>query len=282
MELKKTLGWLAAAAGAGAGAAIAYKLVTDRYRLSLTEATVAIRNLPPELDGMKVAHLTDFHAGETTPLWFIRQAVEYTNALQPDLVVMTGDYIDDEEAPLQEPASVLGELAAPLGVYGVLGNHDYWLGAERVARTLQDAGITILRNESVAVGEGEARLWVVGLDETAGHREDFRLALEGVPEEEPKLVLSHSPDVLPRAADLRMDLVLAGHTHGGQVYIPGFGAPYAPVRVSPKYVSGSMRYCNTRMHVSRGIGMTMLPIRFCSLPEIGLFELTRPVREVGG
>jgi len=278
MDTSKVARWLGAAAGLGAGAALTYELLTERYRLATSRATYGIANLPADLDGLRVAHLSDFHAGPATPLWFIRRAVEQANALAPDLIVLTGDYVDEEDSSPDECAGALGELTAPLGVYAVTGNHDYRVGADAVAGALSQTGITVLRNANVALGQGERRLWLAGLEETAGHHEDFLATFEGIPEDDPVVLLSHSPDVLPRAAALGVDLVLAGHTHGGQVCIPGVGAPHAPLRISSKYVAGPNRIGRTRIYVSRGVGMTCLPIRFGCPPEIGLLTLQSVVR----
>jgi predicted MPP superfamily phosphohydrolase len=175
-------------------------------------------------------------------------------------------------------ARALERLRAPLGVFAVLGNHDIEAGADLVTEALTGAGIHVLRNASVALGEGPVRLWIVGLDDTAGYWGDFSVAFAGVPPDEPVILLSHVPDVLPRAADLGVDLVLAGHTHGGQVQIPSLGAPHAPVRLGPSYISGPRKRRHTRLQISRGTGMTMYPIRLNCPPEIGLFTLRRIVR----
>ena len=278
MERKDILRWLAIGAGAAAGAAIAYELAAERWRIGITRGTYAIRNLPPELDGLKIAHLSDLHMGRITPVSFIRKAADLTNSLQPDLVVMTGDYVDDTDIPVEVCSEALAGLDAPLGVFAILGNHDHWVQPDAIADALGDAGVRVLRNESVPVGSGEGRLWIAGLEDTAGHREDFGATLNGRMEGEPVVLLSHSPDVLPRAHDLDIDLVLAGHTHGGQIRLPIIGAPHAPSRVTQKYVIGSRRLGHTRIHVSRGVGMTLMPVRFGCPPEIGLYTLTVPVR----
>jgi predicted MPP superfamily phosphohydrolase len=276
MARDSLLKWLAAGAGFAAGAAITHKALTERFRLTVTRGVFGIRNLPPDLDGLTLAHLTDLHAGPHTPIEFIREAVRLTNQLQPDVVLLTGDYVEEDGEHLAACAEVLAGLRVPLGAYAALGNHDHEVGAELVVEALQTAGLRVLRNASAPLGRGAGRLWVVGLDDTAGYWGDFRAALADVPPGEPVVLLSHIPDVLPKAAALDVDLVLAGHTHGGQVQIPAIGAPHAPVRLGAAFVSGSRRKRHTRMQINRGIGTTTWPIRYGCPPEIGLFTL-RPI-----
>ena len=148
MDGKDILRWLAIGAGAAAGAAAAHKLATERYRIGVTRETYAIRNLPPELNGITIAHLSDLHVGRVTPAWYVRKAIDLANSLKPDLVVLTGDYVDDIDIPMETCAEALSGLAAPLGVFGILGNHDYWVDPDGVADMLRSVGIRVLRNES--------------------------------------------------------------------------------------------------------------------------------------
>jgi uncharacterized protein len=275
---KSTLSFVGAAVGAGAGAALTYRLLTERWNLTVTRATFGIRNLPPDLEGLTMAHLSDLHVGELTPVEFVAEAVHRTNRLRPDVVVLTGDYVEDEASDLEGCAEALGELSAPLGVFAVLGNHDYAYGPDLVAGALASHGIRMLRNERVALGGGPARLWIVGLDDTASHREEFGGTLAAIPEGEPIVVLSHSPDVLPRGAEECVEVVLAGHTHGGQVRLPLIGAPHSPTRVTPRYSEGYSREGHARLHVNRGIGMTLYPVRLNCPPEIGWFTFQSIVR----
>ena len=269
---------LGGAVGAGAGAAVAYRLLTERWDLSVTRATFGITNLPPDLEGLTIAHLTDFHVGPQTPVSFVELAVSRTDNLRPEVVVLTGDYVEDEGDDLAGCARALGKLWAPRGVFAVLGNHDYTYGAEAVAEALSAQGIRVLRNATASLGNGERKLWLAGLEDTASHREEFSATLAAIPAGQPVIVLSHSPDLLPRAADAGLDLVLSGHTHGGQVRLPWLGAPHAPSAVGPRYESGGWRMGNTRLYVNRGIGMTALAVRFSCPPEIGLFTLQGTVR----
>jgi predicted MPP superfamily phosphohydrolase len=277
MRLRDVLWLVAGAAGAAAGAALVHRLLTERWRLTVSRATHGIKNLPPDLEGLVLVHLSDFHFSSYNPIDFLRKTVQLANRQKPDAIVLTGDYADKDNADLAMCAGVLGELSAPLGVYAVLGNHDYDVGAEETVEALGSVGIRVLRNEKVALGERDGRLWLVGLDDTATHREEFSAAFEGIPADEPVILLSHSPDLLDRSAEMGVEIVLSGHTHGGQVRLPLIGAPHAP-SLEPVRPAGTGRRANTRIHVSRGIGTTMYPIRFNCPPEVGVLTLRRAMR----
>ncbi len=273
MDRRDLWQWLAVGAGFAAGAALAHRLLTERTRLTVTRAVFGIRRLPPDLEGLRIAHLSDLHAGPHTPPEYLREAMAMANRLEPDIVFMTGDYVDHREGDLPGCLDALARLSAPLGVYGVLGNHDHEVGADAMTEALTSVGVRVLRNANVALGSGPTHLWLAGLDDTTGYRGDFCAALAGIPPGEPVVLLSHIPDVLGKASDEGIDVVLAGHTHGGQVLIPGIGAPHAPVRLGAELLAGGRRMGHSRVQVSRGIGTTALPIRFDCPPEIGLFTL---------
>jgi len=273
MDRKDVLKWLSAGAGFAAGAALTYRLLTERHRLTVTRAVFGIRNLPADLEGLRIAHLSDLHAGPHTPVGFLREAVAMANRLEPDVVLMTGDYADHRAGDLPACTEVLSGLTAPLGVFGALGNHDHEVGVAPTIEALTAAGVKVLRNSNAPLGVGPTHLWIAGLDDTTGYRGDFCAALAGIPAGEPIVLLSHIPDVLAKASDEDIDLILAGHTHGGQVLIPGIGAPHAPVRLGAELLAGGRRMGHSRIQVSRGIGTTVWPIRYDCPPEIGLFTL---------
>jgi len=278
MDAKRWLRWLGAAGGAGA-ALLALSLLTERRRLRVVRRTYAVSGLPPDLDSLRVAHLSDLHAGPWVPTSLLAGAVAAANAERPDVVLLTGDYVDLDRTFADVCAEVLGHLRAPHGVYAVLGNHDHEAGAERMVAALQARGITVLPNRAVPLGQGPTHLWVVGLDDTVSHRGDLREALAEVAPGDPVVLLSHSPDLVYRAADHGITLVLAGHTHGGQLRVPGMAFVYSPSRFGPHLVGGSIRVGRTRMYVSHGLGVNTLPIRFRCPPEVGLYTLVRPARE---
>jgi len=179
MDAKRWLRWLGAAGGAGA-ALLALSLLTERRRLRVVRRTYAVSGLPPDLDSLRVAHLSDLHAGPWVPTSLLAGAVAAANAERPDVVLLTGDYVDLDRTFADVCAEVLGHLRAPHGVYAVLGNHDHEAGAERMVAALQARGITVLPNRAVPLGQGPTHLWVVGLDDTVSHRGDLREALAEV------------------------------------------------------------------------------------------------------
>jgi uncharacterized protein len=282
---------LALAAGGVAAATAAYSVLVEPRWLHRTRPRLHFPDLPPVLEGLTIALITDVHAGGHTPRGVLARAVRLVLAARPDLVAVTGDLAEDEGA-LEGALDELARLEAPLGVYVVPGNHDYRdVGIERwhdaVARrpSLQD-----LTNRARFVrvgGEGPdgAVLCVAGVDDLAhgrphldglsgGHR-DFTI------------LLAHHPDQAERARRSvdRVDLILSGHTHGGQVRLPGVGAIVNSAASPDLYEAGVRRRPWTQVYTSRGIGTTHLPVRFLSRPELPVLTLTsapRPPRRIVG
>ena len=281
MDAKGLLRWVGVAGGAGA-ALLAAHLLTERRRLRIVRRTYAVEGLPRDLNGLRVAHLSDLHAGPWVSTSFLMRAVTAANAERPDIALLTGDYVDLDGGFAEACASVLGQLRAPLGTYAVLGNHDHEIGAAQITAALQADGITVLCNRAVPLGQGPEHLWVAGLDDTVSHRGELREALAAVAPGEPIVLLSHSPDLIYRAADHGISLVLAGHTHGGQFCLPGLDFMYSPSRFGPRLVGGPIRAGRARLYVSRGLGVNTLPFRFRCRPEVGLYTLIRPAAAGGG
>jgi predicted MPP superfamily phosphohydrolase len=171
-------------------------------------------------------------------------------------------------------AQALAKLSAPHGKLAVLGNHDYWVDAEGVSRALTEtAGFQVLRNESATLMVGESVLTVVGLDDPYTHHGDFAQAMSGIPGGSPTVLLAHDPDIIEQAAARGISLVLAGHTHGGQVVVPGLGPPIPNSRYGQRYVSG-LNHCRaTAIYTNRGIGMVLVPLRIACPPEVAVIAL---------
>jgi predicted MPP superfamily phosphohydrolase len=219
------------------------------------------------LDGLRIAVLSDFHLYPFTPLPFLKRAVEETNRLQPDLTVLLGDFVDQTVEAMEELGPLLGTLNAKLGIFAVLGNHDHRKGAARVAERLGREGIEVLVNRGVSLQVSKAPLHLAGVDSISG-RFDLRAALGGVRSGLPTVLLAHEPDTADAAlADGRVCLQLSGHSHGGQVRLPGLGRLGLPLGAR-KYPFGSYRFEGLFLHTSRGLGTTGAPIRLGSVPEI--------------
>jgi predicted MPP superfamily phosphohydrolase len=227
---------------------------------------------------LTVGVVSDLHAGapHVDERKVERVAARLARA-QPDLVALLGDYVDPEVAFAQpvEPRAVaerLAALPAPLGRFAVLGNHDWGEDGPRIVEALRAAGIRVLENEAAAVEARGERLWIVGLADPSWRDPDVEAAFADVPDGEPILVLSHDPDLFPDIPD-RAALTLSGHTHGGQVDLPGVRAKVIPSRFGDRYAGGHVVEDGRHLHVSRGVGTSRFPIRFRSPPEVLLLRL---------
>jgi uncharacterized protein len=270
---------------AGFGGVTAYGMFVEPRWFQVSRRTFPLRGLPAELNGLRIVQLTDIHHGPCLSLGYVRSVVGATNALKPDLILLTGDYVHRSRAYTEPVVRELAELRAGVGVVGVLGNHDWWEGAQEMMRCFAKAGIPLVDNDRLFVTRDRALvrradegLCVAGIGD---YREDPRLsfadALGGVPADVPRLLLSHNPDAAEDQtflnSRLRVDLMLSGHTHGGQCWVPGLGTPITASEFGAKYASGLVRGPACPVFVSRGIGTTVLPIRFGVPPEVAVIEL---------
>lgn len=274
--------WKVAAAAAGAaGAVVAYATLVEPRRVELTQPVIHVRDLNPGLEGLRVALLTDMHAGRLTPNSVIRRAVRKVMEAQPHLIALTGDFADRRRADFAPAFDALRGLWAPLGVYAVPGNHDHAAGIDGWREQMErHPGITNITNRSVVKELGGARLCVAGVDDL---EEGFpELRLPPTADRDLTILLAHQPDQAEQARREMdaVDLVISGHTHGGQVRMPGVG----PVeRKSEIYDEGLRRRPWTQVYTSRGVGTTLLPLRLGARPEAALLTLTgapRPPLEV--
>ena len=207
----------------------------------------------------------------------IEKAVAMANSLNPDLVVLTGDYVWQVLEAIDELAPILANLNARYGVYSTLGNHDYWLDADAITETMEAAGLPVLVNQGLTIQQGGGSFYLAGLDDGWSGNPDLDATLEGSKPEDPVILLCHEPDLAdPFSKDDRVDVQLSGHTHGGQVRLPHLPPFYLP-RYSGRFVSGFYQVTEHRipLYVSRGIGTSVLPLRFLCRPEIGLFEISK-------
>jgi predicted MPP superfamily phosphohydrolase len=247
-------------------------------RLVIHEQTIQIDNWPKQLDGLRVAVLSDIHVDN----WFItdkklRTIVKRTNELQPDLIVILGDYMSGTGWVKRtvEPevfGPVLKDLRAPLGVYSVLGNHDWWYSGMKVRRGLEQNGIRVLENESAQVDARGTSFWLVGLADLWTRPQLIDAAVAKIPEEQPLIALTHNPDIFPNVPR-RVQLVLAGHTHGGQVRFPLIGPVIESSDYGDRWVQGHVFEDSHHLFVTTGIGTSIVPVRFGLPPEIVLLTL---------
>lgn len=230
-----------------------------------------MRGLPEALHGATIAHITDLHGGfgNTEPVY--EEAIQRVNAVRPDYILFTGDYIDDHsrdpDYPIQE---VLRRFCAKRGVFGVFGNHDHRRGAETIRPKLEQAGIHVLVNANVCL---EGKLYVAGVDDLEEGEPDIPAALNGLPEDATAIVLSHNPRLIERVSGDYF--ILSGHTHGGQIRFPYLltGKVVCMVHLRCRQVEGWYENGKARAYVSRGVGITGQPFRINCPAEVALFRL---------
>jgi len=267
-------------------AACAYGLMYERTDIETTRQSIRLKRLPKAFEGFRIAQLSDIHIGPFMPADEIRRCVAMANQLKPDLVALTGDFVSWEGSPEGAVVEALSGLKAPFGIYGCLGNHERWAHVEEsITRLFAEKGARMLRQENATIASGVDRLNLIGVDYQTrapfGPSQDGVVShyLQGV---EPLLLpdtvnilLSHNPNTFDRAAELGIDLSLAGHTHGGQVTLEYISPDLSPARLITAYVRGLFRKGDTQLYVNRGIGTIFSPVRFGSPPEITLYELKR-------
>lgn len=252
-------------------AQIARAAFAEPFVLTVERHAVLLPRLPRALDGLRIVQLTDLHHSPFTSNRQLEQAIETANNLQPDIIALTGDYISHEREYAAPCAELVGRLRARYGVYAVLGNHDHWTDAPLVADLFRAEGIRVLINEGLRFELDKGSFWLAGVDDTMVGLEDLPLALAGSRADEMKLLLAHNPTILRRAARAGVDLVLSGHTHGGQVAWRSERSLSGKPR--RRMLRGLGRRGDTQIYVSRGLGTVVLPIRYGCPPEVTLLEL---------
>ena len=275
---------VAIAAGVAAIAAAAAALVLLRAgvrgarRLVVRPRIVPLPGWPPALDGLTVGVLADLHAGAPQlGAEMLDRVVAETRAAAPELVVVLGDVVDPnvvggEPVAPEVAAERLAALRAPLGVFALLGNHDFRAGGERVRRALEAAGVRVLHNEAVELRRGGTSLWLAAIGDAASGVADVGAALRDVPPGAPVIAITHSPDVFPRVP-ARVALTLAGHTHAGQVNVPLLRRWAIPSRFGDRFGVGLVEEGGRRLFVHPGIGTSKLPLRLRADPEVTVLTL---------
>ena len=286
----------------------AYGFVAERFQFYVREIEIPIANLPPVLDGLRITQLSDIHIGSYMPVAQVRRAVGMANELKGDLAVVTGDFITGRRDPLEDCISELSCLRAPLGAWGCNGNHEIYAGAEeRSAELFQKFGMKLLRQENTELRWRGGAFNLLGVDyqrqrDEEGHRLPMLVGAESlVRRDVPNILLSHNPNSFPRAAELGIELSLAGHTHGGQVQVEILDHRWTPADFFTYYVAGlytrplfalsnlddneilssrpssSDQHSASRIYVNRGLGTIGAPVRLGVPPEITQITLRRAV-----
>jgi uncharacterized protein len=260
-------GGTAIAAGLGGGIA-EYAATFEPNNLKVERKQVRLPKLPSAFDGFRIVLLTDLHLHPFTTTELIRRTVEISNALRPDLVLLGGDFVCGFAEAALELAPILARLDAKHGLFAVLGNYDYYRGACIVLEGLRHASIRVLLNEGVRLTVGNGSIFLAGIDSASAGQANPLAAFSARKNEAVSLALVHEPDYIDQLSrQVQVDLQLSGHTHGGQVRIPGLGAIVLPPW-GQTYVEGLYRVGSSQIYTSRGIGMVGVPCRFNCPPEV--------------
>ena len=268
------LGALALASGVVGAGALGYARQVEPEWVEVTQRTLRLPRLDPAFDGFRLAHISDIHMDGWMDGQRLNGLVAQVNALQPDLVAITGDLVTrSHHDHYAELAEALGGLRAPHGALAVLGNHDYYSHPGKVRQALKTAGVRELPNQVWTLERGKASLHFAGLDCAFFGYDRLKRVLGALPQDGATILLAHEPDTADaNAATGRFAVQLSGHSHGGQVVLPLIGAPILP-RLAQKYPFSYYQVQEMHLLVNRGLGMVHLPIRFNARPEISVYNL---------
>jgi uncharacterized protein len=258
---------------AGAGT-FGYARAIEPGWLDIVHEHIPLPRLPDAFAGFTIAQISDVHFGPYLAAEHLAPTVQAVLDLQPDAIVLTGDYVTRiDHGELDMIVHAFAPLRAPDGVFAILGNHDWYEGGLEVAGALRQAGITLLQNEHIAWRRDGQTLYLAGIDDVWLGKHDLGAALAGLPPSAAALLLAHEPDFADQAAlDRRILLQISGHSHGGQVCIPGYGALHYPPW-GRKYPYGRRHIAELTLYTNRGLGTVVWPLRFCCRPELTLFTL---------
>lgn len=246
--------------------------------LRIEPVRVAVSGIPEACSGLRIAAIADLHVGSPfNGPERVQRLVQSTNAHSPDVVLLLGDFViqgvlGGSFVTPETIADILLGLEAPLGVYGVLGNHDWWHDARLVEAAFESRGIPILEDEALRLPNPSCPLWIAGISDYWEGQHDVAKALSDVPQEAPVIAFTHNPDVFPDIP-ARVSLTLAGHTHGGQVHLPGIGRPIVPSAFGQRFAAGLVEEAGQKLFVDTGVGTSILPIRFRVPPQVSVLEL---------
>lgn len=270
-------------AGAGASALALDSVLIEPNRPRIVRQEIALRRWPEPLNGFRIALLSDFHYDPIFSIHPLRDSIRMVNDLRPDLIALTGDFVsvpyfysDDAKAARDAGpcAQFLRQMAATHGLWAVLGNHDYNSDPQIVTGLLRDEKIQVLIDQSVPIERNGARFWLAGVNDVLSGTASLSSALQGIPADEPVVLMAHEPDYADYVSRYAVDLQLSGHTHGGQVRLPFLPPLYLP-ELARKYIWGRYQIGPLALYTNPGIGTVGVPVRFNCPPEITLLTLTR-------
>jgi predicted MPP superfamily phosphohydrolase len=250
-------------------------LQNEANQAQVFSETIPIRGLPASLEGFKILQMSDIHLYPYTQSELVRQAVDICNTLNADLVVLTGDYVWLQVEAIFELTAILSGLKAKQGIYAVIGNHDIWTDVNVVRAGFDRQRIPVLMNQGLPISVGKGSFYLAGLDDGQSGQPDLKAALEDAPADAPVVLLFHEPDLADEVSlDGRVSLQLSGHSHGGQVRIPGIG-PFILPYLGRKYDYGLYRVNQMWLYTNGGLGTISVPVRYRCPPEITEITLVR-------
>lgn len=249
--------------------------------LITTKTNIRMQHWPKQCSGLKVVVLADLHVGSPfNGLSNLKKVVRLTNQINADIILLAGDYVIHKVigGKFVRPeliARELKHLKAKLGVFAVLGNHDWWHSANQIKKAMTNEGISLLENNSIKLTKNNCDFWLAGISDYWGGHYDINRALKNIPETAPIIAFTHNPDIFYELPP-RIVITFAGHTHGGQVKLPLLGRTIVPSRYDDKFAIGHIEEYGRNMFVSSGIGTSILPVRFGVPPEISIIVLNSP------
>jgi uncharacterized protein len=255
----------------------AYARLIEPYNYFISQTDIFIKELPEHFEGFRLTQLTDIHHSRILGLDEVRRVVILAQQTKPDIFVLTGDYTTSFRRFIEPCAEALSMLNAPEGVWAVLGNHDHYTDPELTTWALERHHIAVLNNANTTLRRGPDAIQLSGIDDWTWNSADWIRAFAGLSDDRPTILLSHQPRVLDLHQTEKVSLILSGHTHGGQINLPGLGAPARFATADLKYARGLFRHGNTQLYVSSGTGVIGLPIRLGVRPEIAVLRLRRAV-----
>ncbi len=250
-----------------------YGCTFRRWFFVMRNVEIPVRGLAPELDGYTIAQLSDLHIGAFTPLWWGQRWARATNEAAADLIVVTGDMVTSGVAFHDDIAELIGGLRAKDGTYVIMGNHDYFGEGEPLVTLLRSRGAHVLRNQGVVLERDGARLFLAGMDDTWTKRANLEASLADRPDGVPTVLLAHDPDRFPHAVKKNVEVVLSGHTHGGQIAMPFLGRFINASKLAHRFHIGLYKDGDSTLYVHPGLGTTGPPMRLGVAPAVALIRL---------
>lgn len=269
-------------AGVAAGGIAGALGTVEPHRPVLKQIEIFLNRLPEQFEGFRIAQISDIHFGPYIGRHEVERALQLIEPFHPDLLMLTGDFVSHPFGQTHGPAGARN--AEPCGeilsrwrhcpMVAILGNHDHWNGAKIVSGALHAFGIKLLKNSAYPLEKDGARLWIAGVDDVLAYAADLDRTLAGVPAEETTILMAHEPDFADEVAAYPVDLQISGHSHGGQVRVPGFGPLILP-ELAHKYPVGLNTVGNLQVYTNCGLGVITPPIRLFCPPEVSVITLLR-------